>query len=127
SVLIVQMGSRGEILPCRVISFQGPGNIRLVGPPTGSCLAGAWSPDGKWIYLNARTDDFHIWRQRFPDGKPQQLTFGPTSQEGIAIASDGRSIITSVGSQDHTVWMHDKDGDHQISSEGDASSPTFSQ
>jgi Tol biopolymer transport system component len=37
-----------------------------------------------------------------------------------------KSLITSVGSQDHTVWLRDKDGDHQISSEGDATSPTFS-
>jgi Tol biopolymer transport system component len=126
SVLIVQMDSRGEILPCRVISFQGPNSVRVVGPPNGMCRSGAWSPDGKWIYLSAKTDDFHIWRQRFPVGKPEQLTFGPTSQEGIALAPDGKSFITSVGSQDHTVWLHDKDGDHQISSEGDASSPTFS-
>lgn len=126
SVLIVQMGNRGEILPCRVVSFQGPNDVRVVGPPNGSCRAGAWSPDGKWVYLSAKTDDFHIWRQRFPDGKPEQLTFGPTSQEGIAMAPDGKSLITSVGSEDHTVWLHDKDGDHQISSEGDATSPTFS-
>ncbi|MGD0444621.1 MAG: protein kinase [Edaphobacter sp.] len=127
SVLIVQMDSRGVILPCRVISRQSPNDVKVVGPPGGgTCLAGAWSPDGKWIYLSAKTDDFHIWRQRFPDGKPEQLTFGPTSQEGIAMAPDGKSFITSVGSQDHTVWLHDKDGDHQISSEGDATSPTFS-
>ena len=93
----------------------------MVGPPDGACLSGAWSPDGKWIYLIAKTDDFHIWRQRFPDGEPEQLTFGPTSQEGIAMAPDGKSLITSVGSEDDTVWMHDKDGDHQISSEGNAS------
>jgi serine/threonine protein kinase len=126
SVLVVQMGNGGEILPCRVVPFQGPGDVRVVGPPNGTCIAGAWSPDGKWIYLSARTDNFHIWRQRFPDGKPEQLTFGPTSQEGIAMASDGKSLITSVGSQDHTVWLHDKNGDHQISSEGDAKLPTFS-
>jgi Tol biopolymer transport system component len=42
------------------------------------------------------------------------------------MASDGKSLITSVGSQDHTVWLHDKDGEHQISSEGEAFSPTFS-
>jgi serine/threonine protein kinase len=126
SVLIVQMDSRGAILPCRVVSFQNPKDVRIVGPPNGMCRSGAWSPDGKWIYLSAKTDDFHIWRQRFPVGKPEQLTFGPTSQEGIALAPDGKSFITSVGSQDHTVWLHDKDGDHQISSEGDASSPTFS-
>ncbi len=126
SVLIVQMGNGGEILPCRVVPFQGPGDVKVVGPPNGTCLGGAWSPDGNWIYLSARTDDFHIWRQRFPDGKPEQLTFGPTSQEGIAMAPDGKSLITSVGSQDHTVWLHDKDGDHQVSSEGNAASPTFS-
>lgn len=42
------------------------------------------------------------------------------------MAPDGKSLITAVGSQDSTVWMHDKHGDHQISSEGFASSPKFS-
>ena len=42
------------------------------------------------------------------------------------MAPDGKSLITSVGSQDLTVWLHDKDGDHQISSEGNTSSPAFS-
>ena len=125
-VLVVEMDGRGEILPCRIVPFQGTNDIKVVGPPNQPCLAGAWSPDGKWIYLTARTDDFHIWRQRFPDGDPEQLTFGPTSQEGIAMAPDGKSLITSVGSQDLTVWLHDKDGDHQISSEGNTSSPSFS-
>ncbi|MGO9337376.1 MAG: protein kinase domain-containing protein [Terracidiphilus sp.] len=125
-VLIVQMDSRGEILPCRVVPFSGQGKIKVVGPPMGVCHAGAWSPDGNWIYVTAKTDDFHLWRQRFPDGEPEQITFGPTSQDGIAMAPDGKSVITSVGSEDHTVWMHDKDGDHQISSEGNTSDPTFS-
>jgi Tol biopolymer transport system component len=125
-VLVVEMGSRGAILPCRIVPFDGTNHIKLVGPPDGTCLSGAWSPDGKWIYLTARTDEFHIWRQRFPDGDPEQLTFGPTSQEGIAMAPDGKSLITSVGTLDVTVWLHDKDGDHQISSEGNTSSPAFS-
>ena len=125
-VLIVEMDSRGEIIPCRIVPFQGTNEIRVVGPPNGTCLSGAWSPDGKWIYLTAKTDDFHIWRQRFPDGEPEQLTFGPTSQEGIAMAPDGKSIITSVGSEDRSVWLHDKDGDHPISSEGNTSLPRFS-
>jgi len=124
-VLIVEMDPQGKILPCRIVPFQGANDVKIVGPPNGTCRSGAWSPDGKWIYLTAETDDFHIWRQRFPDGQPEQLTFGPTSQEGIAMAPDGKSLITSVGSEDHTVWMHDKDGDHQISSEGSASSPQF--
>jgi hypothetical protein len=125
-VLVVQMSSQGEILPCRIVPFQGPGEVKVVGPANGECRSGAWSPDGKWIYLSARTDDFHLWRQRFPDGQPEQLTFGPTSQEGIAMAPDGKSLITSVGSEDSTVWMHDQAGDHQISSEGYASKPQFS-
>ncbi len=41
------------------------------------------------------------------------------------MAPDGKSLITSVGSQDYSVWLHDKEGDHQISSEGDTSFPTF--
>ena len=125
-VLIVEMDSRGEILPCRIVPFSGTNEVRVVGPPNGQCLGGAWSPDGKWIYVTAETDDFHIWRQRFPDGAPQQLTFSPTSQVGIAMAPDGKSLITSVGSQDRTIWLHDKDGEHQISTEGDASVPSFS-
>ena len=125
-VLVVQMDNEGNILPCRVVPFQGPTTIKVVGPPSGICLAGAWSPNGRWIYLTAMTDDFHLWRQRWPDGKPEQLTFGPTSQTGVAMAPDGKSIITSVGTQDTTVWLHDKDGDHQISSEGNTSAPVFS-
>jgi Tol biopolymer transport system component len=125
-VLIVQMDSRGDILPCRVVTFQGGGDVRVVGPPEGMCISGAWSPDGNWVYVTAKTDQFHIWRQRFPDGEPEQVTSGPTSQEGIAMAPDGKSLITSVGSQDSTVWLHDKDGDHQISSEGNAVAPSFS-
>jgi serine/threonine protein kinase len=125
-VLVVEMGSRGEILPCRIVPFRGTNQMKLVGPANESCLSGAWSPDGKWVYLNIKTDDYHVWRQRFPEGDPEQLTFGPTSQEGIAMAPDGESLITSVGSQDITVWLHNKDGDQQISSEGDTSSPTFS-
>jgi len=141
-VLVVEMDSQGEIVPCRVVPFQGGKDVKIVGPPNGKCLSGAWSPDGKWIYVTSNASnadpgrvgragwqpasDSHLWRQRFPDGEPEQLTFGPTSQEGVAMAPDGKSLITSVGAEDRTVWLHDKDGDHQISSEGNASSPSFS-
>src|SRR6266404_3392111 len=125
-VLVVEMDSRGEILPCRVAPFNGNGDGRVVGPPAKRCLSGGWSPDGEWVYLTVETNQFHIWRQRFPDGAPEQITFGPTSQEGIAMAADGKSLVTSVGSQDSTVWLHAKDGDHQISSEGNAGQPLFS-
>jgi serine/threonine protein kinase/Tol biopolymer transport system component len=125
-VLVVQMDSRGNLLPCRVVPFQGKGDVRVVGPPGRQCIAGAWSRDGKWVYLSVQTDAYHIWRQRFPDGEPEQVTFGPTSQEGLAMAPDGKSLVTSVGSPDNTTWLHDKDGDHQLSSQGEAWNPTFS-
>ena len=125
-VLIVEMDNHGQILPCRVVPFEGAGEPQVVGPPNGSCIAGAWSPDGKWVYLCARTDTFHLWRQRFPGGEPEQITSGPTSQEGIAMSADGKSLITAVGTEDNTVWFHDKDGDHQVSSEGSAMAPSFS-
>jgi eukaryotic-like serine/threonine-protein kinase len=125
SVLIVQMDGRGAFLPCSIVPFRG-GESREVGPPGRPCLAGAWSPDGKWVYLNAASDGFHIWRERVSGGQLAQMTFGPTSQDGIAVAADGKSLITAVGSTDTTVWLHDKDGDRQISSEGSGGSATFS-
>jgi serine/threonine protein kinase/WD40 repeat protein len=126
-VLVVEMDSRSELVPCRVVAFEGSGDVRVVGPPNSACTSGAWSPDGKWVYLAAKEGDkSHIWRQRFPNGEPELVTSGPTSQEGIEVAADGKSLITSVGSQDSTVWLHDKEGDHQISSEGNAEAPSFS-
>ena len=68
---------------------------------------------------------FHTWRQRFPDGQPEQITSGPTEEEGIAMAPDGRSFITAVGVKQSTVWVHDSRGDRQISLEGHAFQPRF--
>jgi eukaryotic-like serine/threonine-protein kinase len=129
-VLVVEMGSRAQMISCRVVPFQVSGDagkdLRVLGPPDKPCLAGAWSTDGKWLYLNVETDEYHIWRTHFPGGQPEQVTFGPTSQEGIVMDPDGKSLITSVGSQDSTVWIHDDGGDRQFSSEGNATAPTFS-
>jgi Tol biopolymer transport system component/predicted Ser/Thr protein kinase len=125
-VLVVEMDSRGNMQPCRVVPFQGSGEMRVVGPLDAACIAGAWSSDGQWVYLSAGTDKLHIWRQRFPNGQPEQITFGPTSQAGLAMDPDGKSLITSVGIQDRMVWLHDQDGDHAIASEGNAVAPRFS-
>ena len=129
-VLVVEMNGRGELGPCHVVPFDSSNNKNaplLVGPPQGACIGAAWSPDGSWIYVSVDSDQSHIWRQRFPDGAPEQITSGPTSQEGIAVSPDGRSIITSVGNRNSSVWYHDKDGDHQVSSEGDSFAPAFSR
>ena len=51
---------------------------------------------------------FHLWRQPFAAPQPEQITFGPTEEEGLAVAADGRSLITSVGTTKSTVWLHDE-------------------
>ena len=68
---------------------------------------------------------FHTWRQRFPDGQPEQITSGPTEEEGLAMAPDGRSFITAVGLTQSSVWLHDGGGDRQVSLEGYAYAPKF--
>src|SRR5208337_4588369 len=87
-----------EIVQCRVVPFDGSGREQLVGPGGATCMTGAWSPDGDWIYLSTNQGwRYHIWRQRFPGGEPEQVTSGPTEEDGIAMALDGRSFLTSVG------------------------------
>jgi eukaryotic-like serine/threonine-protein kinase len=126
-VLVVMMDTRGQLMPCQVVPFDGSGNARVVGPPHSICTSGAWSPDGKWIYVSSNQGGrFHIWRQKFPGGAPEQVTSGTTEEEGIAMSSDGESLLTSVGARDDTIWIHDATGDHQLSSEGSAFWTKFS-
>jgi eukaryotic-like serine/threonine-protein kinase len=127
SLLVVEMNSQTNFTPCQVMPYEGGGAAQQVGPPKSICTSGAWSPDGKWVYMTLFVDGkFHIWRQRFPGGQPEQVTSGPTAEEGIAMAADGKSLITSVGTETGTIWIHDADGDHQISSEGNAGAARFS-
>lgn len=109
---------------CRLLPADASSPGVAIGPE-GECTSAAWSPDGKWIYLTVAPEgsSVHIWRMRFPDGPAQQLTSGPTGEDGIALAPDGKSFITSVGSAQGTVWYHDENGDRQISSEGYAYGP----
>jgi eukaryotic-like serine/threonine-protein kinase len=126
SVLVVEMDNGGW-LPCRLVPFGGGSLGRVVGPKGAACTYAAWSPDGAWMYFSSNAGGrFHIWRQQFPDGEPEQVTSGATEEEGIAMAPDGSSLITSVGATQSTVWVRDATGERQISSEGYASSPEFS-
>ena len=85
SVLVVEMtGAHAFTQPCRLVPFDGSSAGRQVGPQ-GTCLSAAWSPDGRWMYFAAVVGGTsHLWRQRFPDGAPEQITFGPLEEEGIA-------------------------------------------
>jgi Tol biopolymer transport system component len=124
SVLTVEMNPTW--LPCRLLPMAGGTAGRQVGP-SGPCIAAAWSPDGKWMYFNAQIDGaYHLWRQKFPDGVPEQITFGPGEEQGLAVAPDGKSLISSVGVRKSSVWLHDARGQHPLSPEGSARSPKFS-
>ena len=126
SVLIVEMDINSW-LPCRLMPFDGKSAGRAVGPVPSQCTAAAWSPDGKWMFFTAQTGTgIHIWRQQFPDGAPEQLTFSAVTEEGVHVAPDGRSFLTSIGSSQSTLWVHDAKGDRQITSEGFSFMPTLS-
>jgi Tol biopolymer transport system component len=127
-VLITEMGSAGEWLPCRLLPFDGGSSGVQVGPPNKSCFGTGWSPDGRWMYLNIDNGDgFHIWRQQFPGGTPEQITFGPSEQNGIAVAPDGGSIVTAVGTNRFSVWLHRPgEAERQVSTEGNAFEPYLS-
>jgi Tol biopolymer transport system component len=127
SILIVEMNGVGEFQPCRLAPFDGSSQGRPVGPK-GICMSAGWSPDGKWMYFSAYVENGqHLWRQRFPNGTPQQITFGAASDEqGIAVAPDGHSVVTSIGVGQSSVWIHDANGDRSVASEGSVKDPKLS-
>ncbi len=125
-VLLTEMDQDHFFLPCRLVPMDGSWPGRHVGPLGGSCTSAAWSRDGKWMYFTANPGGVnHIWRQPFPDGQPEQITSGPTEEEGIAMAPDGHSFVTAVALQNTSLWVHDAKGERQISLEGNAANPKF--
>src|SRR5262249_27479124 len=113
-VLMVEMDN-GEWVPCRVIPSGGGSSGKQVGLTNAPCTNAGWSADGKWMYLSLHHENhFHIWRQRFPEGRPEQLTSGPTEEEGLAPTADGRSLITSVGLRQRVVSIHQENVDRQV-------------
>jgi len=126
--LVVEMDGTGGWAPCRLVPMDGSSEGRQVGPPGGSCTFGGWSPDGRWMYFSSSVGGvYHLWRQRMPDGEPEQITFGPTEEEGVAPAPDGRSIVTAVGLRQRSVMLHDGSGERPVSLEGYAFNPKLTR
>jgi eukaryotic-like serine/threonine-protein kinase len=82
------------------------------------------TPAGVYLTSNAGGAK-HISQQRFPDGQPEQLTSGPTEEEGIAMAADGRSFVTAVALRSTSLWFHNVTDERQISLEGNAVDAKF--
>ncbi len=124
-VLVVEMDATGW-RPCRVVPFDGSSTGHAV-RPSGACTYASWSADGRWMYFTASVEgSFHVWRQAFPDGQPEQMTFGPAEEESFALSPDGRSLIVAAGMRQGSVWIHDARGDRRISSQGYAFLPSLS-
>jgi DNA-binding winged helix-turn-helix (wHTH) protein/Tol biopolymer transport system component len=130
-ILVVEMNRYGGWAPCRLVSLEGHSPTKSVGPAA-ACTSAGWSPDGSWMYFTADVRGHsHVWRQHFPDGSPEQITFGPTDDQGLAVEPSGQSLITSVGSHQSDIWIHEPTGDRPLTSEGEVvaglSTPVFSQ
>ena len=125
-VLVVEMDGTGAFNRCRLVPFAGRGAGRQVGPD-GKCTAAAWSPDSRWMYFSVEVGrQSHLWREALAGGPAQQITFGPNDEEGVAVAPDGRSIVTAIGQRQSAIWIHDEKGERALSSEGFAFDPRLS-
>ena len=123
--IVVEMNN-GSWGPCRLVPLDGSAPGHPVGPSGARCTFAAWSPDGKWMYFSsAAGGTFHTWRERYPDGRPEQITAGLTEEQGIAIAPDGQSLVTAAALKQSTVWVHDDTGERQVSLEGYSYDPRF--
>ena len=118
-LLVVEMDSTGHWAPCRLVAFADHSDARAVGPD-GACTAAAWSADGQWMYFTASVrGQSHLWRQRFPQGTPQQITFGAAEEDGLAVDPSRNSLITSIGTTQSALWIHDEKGERALSSQGE--------
>src|SRR5262249_26132541 len=117
SALVIEMDHRPVWQRCRLVPMDGHSSGSPVGPP-GMCTGAGWSGDGTWMYFTADDGDgHHLWRQRFGNGEPEQLTVGPGAADGVAVMPDG-SLVTSVGVERSALWAHDRRGDRPLSSQG---------
>jgi eukaryotic-like serine/threonine-protein kinase len=128
--LVVEMDGNGDWAPCLLVGLDNQSQPRPVGP-RGACTSAGWSPDASWMYFTAAVEGrSHIWRQHFPEGEPEQITFGPTEEEGVAVEPKGQALITSVGAHESAIWIHDGSSERPLSSEGEvvvgSSPPAFS-
>lgn len=123
-VLVVEMVTNIGWTRCRLVPFDGSSRGKQVGPSGSSCTAAAWAPDGRWMYFAAQMNgESHLWRQRFPDGVPEQVTSGLNQEYGVAADPDRHSLITAVVTSQSMVWYHDESGDRPVSVEGYAYRP----
>jgi Tol biopolymer transport system component len=70
-----------------------------------------WSPDGRRIAFDVRTNKFDIWAVEASGRSPEQLTHGPGDNVAPSWSGDGRWIyFASNGSGRWEIWRIPRDG-----------------
>jgi hypothetical protein len=93
-VLLAEM-AHDTWLPCRLVPFDGSSPGKPVGPAPAQCTDAAWSPDGKFLYLNFQGSIYAIPLrpgQMLPPIPPS----GFRSKEDVA-ALPGAQLIPQQG------------------------------
>ena len=126
-VLVVEMGCNGvAALPVGALRRQLSRKARRPGAGAvyGRRLVPRWEMD---VFLRQ-------YRQRgltsggsvSRTGRPSRSPSASPRKKGFDFAPDGRSFVTSIGTSQSTVWVHDSRGDRQMTSEGYAFLPSIS-
>ena len=128
SVLVVEMDGSGQFQRCRLLPFGGGSSGVPVGPIGGAChLRGLVDRTGHGCTFRPKSPGTRICgASAFLGGEPQQITSGPTDEETVFAAPDGRSLLTSIGTKQDTLWLHNADGERVLTTEGNAFSPWLS-
>ena len=127
SVLVSEMAASDGFGRCRLVPFDGRTAGYAVGPLDGGCISAAWSPDGEWMYFSSSANGVnHLWRQRFPNGEIEQITFGPNEEQTVFATPDGHALLTAIGRTQSSLWIHNGNGEHVLTTEGRVSSPWLS-
>ena len=109
--------------PCRVLPFDGRTSGETAGPKAARCTYGVGARTANDVLQRGCRGRIPYLAPAFSGGRPEQITFGATEEEGIAVSPDDHCLVTSAGIRQSTVWLHDARGDRQISGEGFATIP----
>ena len=128
SALVVEMDGNGEWDQCRLISLES-----LPAPTCGARRR----LHRRRLVPRRRLDVFHctvegqshLWRQRFPNGQAQQITFGPTEEDGLAVERMATPSSPPWACMKAPYGSTMNKGERPVSSEGeivsDLTPPTF--
>jgi serine/threonine protein kinase len=82
----------------------------------------AWSPDGRWIYMNHTTKaerlsvNTNVGAVSYPGGKFREITTDTTSHFGVSVTSDGKTLATVLAKSTPEIAILPGSGGDTLSS-----------